>query len=118
MLDRFPASDYAGTMTDTAPLPRQIKIEEFLPLIGQVFDVKCDPKNVSLTLTEATPGRQRAFDDRPPFTLIFHSSPNILLVDGLYVMTCGGFGPDSVFIVPTIAHPGAAPGYYYQAVFN
>lgn len=105
-------------MTDTQPLPRQIKIEEFLPLVGQTFDVHCDPKNVPLKLVEATPGRQRAFDDRPPFTLIFHSSPDILLVDGLYVVKCGNFGPDSVFIAPTIAQPGAPPGYYYQAVFN
>ncbi|MDB5678683.1 hypothetical protein [Sphingomonas bacterium] len=105
-------------MTDTQPLPRQIKIEEFLPLVGQTFEVHCDPKNVLLKLVEATPGRQRAFDDRPPFTLIFHSSPDILLVDGLYVMKSGKFGPDTIYIAPTIAQPGAAPGYYYQAVFN
>ncbi|THD34763.1 MAG: hypothetical protein E7773_13955 [Sphingomonas sp.] len=105
-------------MTDTQPLPRQIKIEEFLPLVDKTFEVHCDPRNVHLTLIKAIPGRQRAFDDRPPFTLIFHSTPDILLVDGLYVMKSAGFGPDSIFIAPTVAAPGAAPGYYYQAVFN
>ena len=105
-------------MADPQPLPRQIPIEEFLPLVGKAFEVKCDPANVSLTLTEAIPGRHRAFDDRPPYTLIFHSAPQILLVDGLYVMTCGAFGPDTIFISPIIAAPGSAPGYYYQAVFN
>lgn len=104
-------------MTDQ-PLPRQIKIEEFLPLVGQAFEVDCEPRTALLTLVEATPGRQRAFDDRPPFTLIFHSTPEVLLMDGLYTMKSAGFGPDSIFLIPTVATPGAAPGYYYQAVFN
>lgn len=99
-------------------LPRTIAIEEFLPLVGRMFEVDCDPKSVAIKLVEATPGRQRAFDDRPPFTLVFQSSPDILLVDGLYTMKCGAFGPDIIFISSMIPVPGAAPGYYYQANFN
>lgn len=105
-------------MQDDKPLPRQIPIEEFLPLVGQQFELDCDPKNVPVTLIEARPGRHRAFDDRPPYMLLFTSTPDILLADGLYVVKCGSFGPDTIFISSMLPPPGAAPGYYYQAVFN
>jgi len=105
-------------MSQNQPLPRTIPIEEFLPLVGKMFELHCDPQNVAITLVEARPGRHRAFDDRPPYTLIFSSRLDILLADGLYTVKCGKFGPDTIFISSMLKPPGAAPGYYYQAVFN
>lgn len=105
-------------MTDATPIPRAFQIDAFLPLIGQNFDVNCDPKTVQIKLIEARPGRQRGFDDRPPFTLIFHSSPQILLVDAIYVMKSQNFGPDAIFLSSLLQPPGSEPGYYYQATFN
>lgn len=101
-------------------LPRTMILDEFLPLRGRAFQLDCDPKVATVTLVEATPLPQCAPDSaiRPPFSLIFHSPADMLLVDGTYAMRCEDFGPDLIFITPVIARPGAAPGYYYQAVFN
>jgi hypothetical protein len=97
---------------------RPIGIEEFLPLVGRMFDVDCTPGTVAIKLIGATPGRPSGIPDHLPFTLIFHSTPDTLLVDGMYTMKCGSFGPDIIFVNAIAAPFRAEPGYYYQAAFN
>ena len=103
--------------TDT--LHRPMFIEEFEPLVGQIFEADCTPKVAQLKLVSVLPSRFPAGPLRKPFTLIFHSSPAVMLVGALYKMRCPGLEPAMIYIEPT-APPaaGAAAGHYYQAVFN
>lgn len=116
-LARVPAVVYAGPMSEMV-MPRRMTLDEFTPLIGREFEADCAPKVALLTLVEARPARWIADPERPGFVLLFRSSPAILLIGASYVMRCGSFGPDTIGIEPVIAAPGAAPGHYYEAVFN
>jgi hypothetical protein len=97
---------------------RPMILEEFTPLLGRVFTADCEPNSVELTLVEAYPLRASLSNIRPPFMLIFHTPPEIFLVDGMYVLRCGDWGPDRIAISPTITPPDSEPGQYYQAAFN
>lgn len=97
---------------------RPIGIEEFLPLVGRMFDVDCTPNTVAIKLIDAMPSRPSGIPDHLPFSLTFYSTPDTLLVDGMYTMKCGSFGPDIIFINAIAAPFRAEPGYYYQATFN
>lgn len=106
-------------MSDNDHVPfRPMLLEEFTPLLGRAFTADCEPKSVDLTLVEAYPGRTGLKDIRPPFSLIFHTPAEILLLDGTYTLRCGKWGPDRIFITAIMAQPDADPGHYYQAVFN
>jgi hypothetical protein len=105
-------------MTDT-PLPsRPMLLEEFTPLIGRSFSAECDPKSVDITLVEAYALRDSGAALRPPFMLIFHTPPEYMLGDGIYIMRCGKWGPDQISIGSALPPTQAMPGFYYQAVFN
>ncbi len=105
-------------MADDMPLPRPIHLSELAPLVGQTLVADCEPKSVLLELVEASPLVNHAKLDRPPFILIFRSAPDAQLVAGTYVMRGKGFGPDLIDIAQTVTPNTAAPGHYYQAVFN
>lgn len=105
-------------MADAPPFPRSISIDEFIPLLGRVLSADCDPRSVDLHLVEATPLVNHARIDRPPFILILRSSPDARLVSGGYVLRGNGFGPDLVDIMQIARPAAAAPGHYYQALFN
>lgn len=105
-------------MSSSEILPRTMVLEEFTPHLEQTFQAECVPKSVDLTLVEAYPLKDQGVTTRPPFILIFHSAPNSLLLAGTYVMRSGKFDPFSICIEPTMPALGAAPGHYYQAVFN
>lgn len=102
----------------TEILPRPMVLEEFSPLVGKNFTADTQPSSVELTLVEASPFRQSGLPDRPPFILIFHTPPEIRLLDGNYVLKCGDWGPDIIHMWATNAPSDGAPGFYYQAVFN
>lgn len=105
-------------MTDSMPLPRPIHLAELTPLVGQTLTAECDPGPVPLELVEASPLVNHARLDRPPFILIFRSAPEAQLISGTYIMRGKGFGPDLIDIARTVTPNTAAPGHYYQAVFN
>lgn len=105
-------------MTDSMPLPRPIHLSELTPLVGKTLRAECDPQPVPLELVEASPLANHARLDRPPFILIFRSAPDAVLTAGSYVMRGEGFGPDLIDIAQTVTPNTAAPGHYYQAVFN
>ncbi len=100
------------------PMPRSMLLEEFLPLVGREFRVDCSPAEVPVVLEEAYPLRDSGLADRPPFMLIFRSSPGALLLTGGYAMQCGGWGPELIHISQIMAPAKTEPGHYYQAVFN
>lgn len=105
-------------MNDPEIAFRPMILDEFTPLLGRVFTADCEPKSVKLTLVEAYPLRASLTTIRPPFILIFYTPPEVLLVDGIYALRCGSWGPDHISIGSTLAPPEADAGHYYQAVFN
>jgi len=105
-------------MTHTPPAPRPIFLEELTPLVGRTLTADCEPRSVALELVEASPLRNHAKLDRPPFILIFRSEPDAMLMPGGYVMRGPGFGPDVIHITEIAAPRTGSPGHYYQAVFN
>jgi len=93
-------------------------LDEFVSLVGREFVADCTPRTVAVTLIEAVPLRFPSVTDRPPFSLLFRSAPNALLMSGSYALRCEGFGPDLVHLSPISPPPQSEPGYYYQAIFN
>lgn len=105
-------------MDDDLIASRPMVLEEFLPLVGKRFVAKCEPAEVEITLVDAMPLKDHGVADRPPFILVFHTPPEIQLLDGSYLLKCGKWGPDRISIWSLIPPARSAPGYYYQAVFN
>ena len=106
-------------MSTKTLVPRHLEFHELEPLVGQTFLADCDPKPVPLQLVEARPVRMTGSIIRPQFTLIFRSAPSALLVAGIYTMRCGLFGPEMIYIAPTMAPIGVVEaGHYYQAAFS
>ncbi|WP_447727340.1 DUF6916 family protein [Sphingomonas koreensis] len=99
-------------------LPRPMLLEEFTPFVGKLMRVDCAPRNLDITLIEASPLKEQGTTLRPPFILIFHSDATALLSPGIYTLRSGNFGPDLVYLESVTAPYNAAPGNYYQAVFN
>lgn len=99
-------------------LLRPMTLNEFEPLVGRDFAVDTSPREVEITLIEASPLPDCGQLDRPPFILIFRSRPEVMLVDGIYAMRCKDFGPELVGLSSLMAPLRSEPGYYYQAVFN
>ena len=107
-------------MNDDEIIPRAIHLHEFAPMVGEVLLADCQPRPAELVLVSATPLTHHAtFIERLPFVLIFHSKPEVQLVEAGYLLRCGEWGPELVYIIP-IARPmdSDVPGHYYQAVFN
>lgn len=93
-----------------------MNFHEFEPLVGQTFLADCDPRPAELKLMEARPVRLTGDIPIPQFILIFRSAPAVLLVSGIYTMRCGLFGPEMIYIAPTLGAKDG--GQYYQAVFS
>lgn len=100
------------------PLPRPMTLDEFTPLVGREILLDSTPEPVRITLVEADSLPHDGHSERPPFALTFRSAPDALLIDGVYTMRAAGLEPAAVFISSLGAPIGAAPGYYYQAIFN
>lgn len=105
-------------MSDPAILPRPMVLEEFTPLVGRAFTADCEPRSVDLELVEASALRPNALSARPPFILVFRSGVDAMLADGGYILRCGGWGPDIIYLLSLTPPADAPPGFYYQAVFN
>ena len=99
-------------------LPRPMQIEEFTPLVGRTLVADCDPRAAELTLVEASPLRHGIEGNRPPFILIFRSSPDVLLVAGSYTIRAEEFDPAIIEIAQISPPPASSEGHYYQAIFN
>ena len=103
----------------TEILPRPMTLDEFTPLVGQDFAVDCSPATVTMRLVEAAPLRDQGTSERPPFILVFRSAPQAMLIDGIYTIRSGKFGPAAIGIGSLVAPIGAEPGhFYYQSIFN
>jgi hypothetical protein len=102
-------------MYDIPKLDQVLTAEHFEPWLGRAVTVVAEPEPVAIQLLRIVrqPGSPLLL--RAPFSLIFGSAPDILLVDGIYSMQCGSRGPYEVFIAPVVSPPGQR---HYEAVFN
>lgn len=105
-------------MSTEAILPRPMTIDEFEPLVGEVFLADCDPESVELTLVEASTLRDSAIGAGGPFILIFRTEIEAQLMPGIYTLQSGDFGPAAISLHGVLPERDAPTGTYYQAVFN
>jgi hypothetical protein len=103
-------------MTDLSQ--RILKLDDFIPYVGQLFEANCDPAPVAIRLVEASPLADYGASERAPFILIFHTPPETLLMSGHYQLRTASFPLSPVYLSDMLAPLGGEPGYYYQAVFN
>lgn len=102
-------------MFDLPKLDRLLIAEDFEPWVGRHFAVDADPEPVSIQLTRIDRRAASRFAVRAPFSLIFSTPMDILLVDGIYKLRCGRFGPHEVFLAPVLSPQRQR---LYEAVFN
>jgi hypothetical protein len=100
---------------DLPKLDRLLTADDFAPLVGASFQVAADPAPVQIELVSLTRKPASLLSYRQPFHLVFRSAWAVLLVDGLYELSCGRFGPHQIFLAALA--PGPA-GRTYQAVFS
>ena len=93
-------------------------LEDFASFVGSTFIAECDPAPVGIDLIEALPLRNRAKLERPPFVLVFRSTPEVKLIEGGYILRCGEWGPGLIHMAPAQPPLGGEAGNYYHAVFN
>jgi hypothetical protein len=70
---------------------------------------------LELTLSECRPLQNLAAAARAPFSLLFTSQGDLMLLQGMYSLRHATLGLQSIFIVP-IARQGSVATY--EAVFN
>jgi len=107
-------------MTD-AP-PDLLTIETFAPLVGQEFSILHPqvPAEFKLRLAPAY-GRSKG-RSRPPFrkplSLTFRGPVEPLLLEGLYDIQTEGFGPVSLYIIPSLTPDREENGMGYHIAIN
>jgi hypothetical protein len=102
-------------MYELPKFDRLLTAEDFEPFVGRTFEAETHPAPVSLELFKLERKLASSLVLRQPFILFFRTSWNVILVDGLYKLRCGRFGPHEVFITPILAPPGER---LYQGGFN
>jgi hypothetical protein len=96
----------------------EVTVEDFQPLVGQLFDVSLDQGAFVLTqveLREAKLSGNGRADVRNPFRLLFEGPATEPLEQGMFVLENAAFGKLPIFIVPI---RGDSETRGYEAVFN
>ena len=101
-------------MFDLPALGKLLTAEDFDPYVGAMFSVASEPQAASIQLVSVKPLISGALAHRAAFSLFFRSSPQISMVSGAYMMSCGGFGPLHIHLTPVLSPPGER---LYEAVF-
>ena len=100
-------------LPDIGPL---LTAADFEPHVGRGFLVDASPKPLEIRLDEIRRRPHDALAARQPFTLIFTSAWNDLLLAASYRMQPSGGRPVEMFIAPT--QTGISERRYYHAEFN
>lgn len=90
-------------------------VEQFTPLVGQVFALGDDMAAPSLTLTSASPIASPGALARPAFSLLFRGAGPGELPQSTYTLAHATLGSLAVFLVP-LGPDGQ--GMLYEAIFN
>ena len=102
-------------MFELPKLERLLTAEDFEGWVGQPVRLDTRPEPVVIELNAVVRRLGSRLAHRVPFSLFFRSSWNVILVDGVYVMSCGRSGPYEVALTPITPEP---PLRIYQAVFG
>ena len=102
-------------MYDLPKLDRLLTAEDFAPWVGRMFTLASDPEPVAIQLIRITPRMASSLAHRAAFSLFFRSRPEVLLIDGLYAVRCGRFGPLDMHLTAVMSPPGER---LYEAVFS
>lgn len=102
-------------MYDLPKLDRLLTAEDFAPWAGRMFTFATDPEPLAIQLVRITPLRASSLAHRAAFSLFFRSRPDVLLIDGLYTVRCGRFGPLDMHLTAVMSPPGER---LYEAVFS
>jgi hypothetical protein len=91
-----------------------IGLAEFAGRLGTVFRAQHEDGSCQqLRLVECTPAVTAG--DQRSFSLRFIATPDLPPRQATYLLSCAGFGPEPVFLVPV---GRSADGVDYQAIFN
>lgn len=102
-------------MFDLPHFDTLLMAEDFEPCVGRVFQAATDPAPVQIRLISVFRRPTSLFGYRQPFHLVFRSAWNVLLVDGLYLLSCDSFGPHEIYLAALAPTPTER---LYQAVFS
>ena len=93
-----------------------VTLDDFLPVVASVFQVKTDNLDLSLELIEAKPGKIQ-LPDRPrqSFSLLFRGPQTPRLLQQIIPLEHETLGLLEIFLVPVGADER---GTQYEAVFN
>jgi hypothetical protein len=111
-------------MTDVPPAQSQnlFTLEIFTPMIGKEFSIPHPqvPADFKLRLTSAYDPSKGASHPkfRKPLTLTFRGPDDPLLLEGVYDIQTEGFGPASIYIIPTITPDREENGMGYHVAIN
>ncbi|MBV7585309.1 hypothetical protein KW851_20935 [Pseudomonas sp. PDM33] len=84
--------------------------------LGQVFTAHTVPDPVQLTLHNVIEGREVGNGFRTPFTLIFTTPMNVLLLEAQYRLSSPSGRDYELYLAPLAATVGGQR--HYQALFN
>jgi hypothetical protein len=113
MMARQDHGGYMYALPDIGPL---LTAADFEPYVGKIFLVDAQPKPLEIRLEEILRRPPDPLLARQPFTLIFTSALNALLLSAIYRMQPSGGRLIEMFLVPT--QTGPSERRYYHAVFN
>lgn len=88
--------------------------------IGDRFKIYYEEeKFIELTLAKVEKGKYKLPDEfRQPFSMLFRSSKEVELLQGMYNMVHDKVGNFELFIVPVLPNSRGVEGNYYEAVFS
>ncbi|HMM58245.1 MAG: hypothetical protein DYH18_07845 [Xanthomonadales bacterium PRO7] len=93
----------------------QLRLEDFLPFLGQTIDVAAHGRHAGLELATAELLRSPSPRATPSFHLILRSAENWQIPQGMFTLNLPGREPIELFAVP-IGPDGK--GLCYEIVFN
>lgn len=103
-------------MLPLSPLGPLLTMEHFLPHVGQTYRVQAAPEPVDIRLDEVRRSPKAVWMPRDPFSLVFSTPWNVLLVEASYAMQPHGGDPITLHLIPSLSVPGDRR--FYHAVFN
>jgi hypothetical protein len=90
--------------------------QTFKSEVGNVFTADTVPKPINLQLTRLHEGKPTLKDFRVPFSLIFGTPRDTLLIEGFYdLRSQSGHQFKQIMLTPVIS---VGPYQEYQAIFN
>lgn len=90
-------------------------VDQFAPLVGQVFAVGDEAAGPSLTLISAAPIASPGASSRPGFSLLFRGVGSGELPQSTYILVHAALGSLAIFLVP-LGLDGQ--DLLYEAIFN